>query len=320
MKKNLSMALLIAMLYNSVMSFAQTPFYQKCSGEGESNLANFSIQNILPEKDIPNCEITKDCNPYYFQSLEVTGSCVTQQWLLNSKPFNEENLKNFCYPLESGLENTISNIIKIEEGKEVYEYKATCIVTTPACCDINLDISIEKISIIEESEDGSICNVRIFKKTNSEITEYVIEDLNQVLYQGSDPPEEFKVPCGKTSNFLCFTAKGNIEKCEISKCLSLEKTAQGDKIESKIIKDEIMLTCFPNPANDELNVNISIPVNSQGELKIIDFYGKTVLKIGLESGFNTKQISTSNFHAGNYLISITDDLGGFSAQKVVIVK
>ncbi len=320
MKKNKIIALLCAVLYLPVLSVAQMPFHLKCTGKGENNLANFSIQNVMPEEAPDECKEIKDCNPYYLQALEITGDCVKQQWLLNGKPFNEENRKTFCQYLENGVENTISNTITIEEEKQVYEYKATCIVAPPACCDINLDISIAEISIIEKSEKGLVCNVRVSKETNGTVTAYVIENLTEVFYQGDNPPDEFKVPCGKATDFLCFTIKGKMEDCEFSKCLPLENLKQGNKIESKIAKDEIMLTCFPNPANEELNVNVSIPINNQGELKIIDFYGKTVFKMGLEAGLNTKRINTSNFHAGNYLIITTDESGGFSAQKVVIVK
>jgi hypothetical protein len=323
MKKNFYAVSLWAMLCLPSMLIAQTPFYQKCTGEGENNLANFSIQNIIPEEAPDECKEIKECNPYFFQALAVKGECVKEQWSINGQVFNEENKAAFCHALELGSENTIKHDIVIEDEKELITYTATCVVLPAVCCDIDIKVEILKLAVIKADKQSALCEVVISQEIQGDVQSYMVETLNKTIYEGEALPENFQVPCGKVGDMLCFTVKGKDETCEKSRCIMLENLKQGNKILPRVVSDEntsIALNCFPNPANDVLNVNVSLPKSTIGKLRITDFYGKTMYQSDLAQGFTTKQIDITAFHAGNYLIVTTDQQGGFNTQKVVIIK
>lgn len=91
--------------------------------------------------------------------------------------------------------------------------------------------------------------------------------------------------CGSGQNALLAL---NTQGCRVS-----DLQAEGIKV-------------FPNPATSEINISLSSERDYNGELRLTDISGKTVLreKVVLTSGFNLIQRATNEFARGLYIIEI----------------
>lgn len=70
---------------------------------------------------------------------------------------------------------------------------------------------------------------------------------------------------------------------------------------------------FPNPTADELNLAFDAPISAMGTIKIIDGFGRVVMKEDqlVNIGYNKLQLDTKRLEAGVYYINLT-----FGAQKI----
>jgi len=83
------------------------------------------------------------------------------------------------------------------------------------------------------------------------------------------------------------------------------------------------ITCFPNPANDVMTVNIGLAQDDVIYLQIIDVQGKIVRNIETNTGFTqgnySKQIFVGDLLQGNYFLRMTSE-STFLTHPFVIVR
>jgi len=67
------------------------------------------------------------------------------------------------------------------------------------------------------------------------------------------------------------------------------------------------VSAFPNPANDVLNVNITLNNNEKVTISMFNTLGQTVIteNRNLNAGSNNIQLNTSNLEAGVYMVTVT---------------
>lgn len=102
-------------------------------------------------------------------------------------------------------------------------------------------------------------------------------------------------------------------------CLSLDKTNPGwvlsnyfIAIPDAIAEQEIKFSLSPNPASDEINIQISYPVSyPEFEVRIYDILGQVLL-----IKTNTKVLDIKDLPQGLYIVSVTAD-GKTTNQKIV---
>lgn len=89
---------------------------------------------------------------------------------------------------------------------------------------------------------------------------------------------------------------------------------------SEII-NENSVSIYPNPVQNNLNINLGLIKNSDVEINIKDVAGKTVLSKNnkLIKGDNTLNIETANLASGLYFVQISTE-GFTSTKKIVISK
>ncbi|MEO0340172.1 MAG: GEVED domain-containing protein, partial [Bacteroidota bacterium] len=80
------------------------------------------------------------------------------------------------------------------------------------------------------------------------------------------------------------------------------------------------LSVFPNPVNDQLNLNINLQTNIDiAELEIVDLAGRVVQQVALESlgaGRHRQLISTQNWGPGVYFVRMKTEIGTL-VEKVI---
>ena len=77
---------------------------------------------------------------------------------------------------------------------------------------------------------------------------------------------------------------------------------------------------YPNPTNNEANINYSIGRNNEGYLYLFDITGKLIIKEKLLPDNNILTISTNQLKLGVYLYNITVDKQIIKTGKLVVIK
>jgi hypothetical protein len=204
-------------------------------------------------------------------------------------------------------------------------YTAQCSFNPVVCCEINLTIHLVSKEVVAETAGNKTCLVAVDEMINStQANKYVVETLERVVYEGKSPQGSYRVPCGKTGDLICFTAKNESSHCEETKCLFLDNVEPGNVISPKIQANNSLsglnMACFPNPTSDLLNVSLYLPEGSQGSLQIMNIYGAVVYETAIAAGYLTKEIETATFPAGTYLVLARNGNQVATAQKVVLMK
>jgi hypothetical protein len=64
------------------------------------------------------------------------------------------------------------------------------------------------------------------------------------------------------------------------------------------------INLFPNPADEFIYLNYSLPSDEKAEMKVLDMYGKIVTYQQLETQEGTLKLNTNNLPSGHYLLQI----------------
>jgi hypothetical protein len=83
-----------------------------------------------------------------------------------------------------------------------------------------------------------------------------------------------------------------------------------------------VVSVYPNPANDVLNVNINLSGDDHGTLAVLNSFGQVVTTqtINAGKGFNNYTLDVSGLAAGQYFVSVSLDTKVLPTQKLVITK
>lgn len=76
-----------------------------------------------------------------------------------------------------------------------------------------------------------------------------------------------------------------------------------------------VLSLFPNPARDEINIKINDSEKSNAEIKIIDIHGKELLSKSFE-GRGIYKLSIAEFKQGMYFVIINYN-GKYAVRKLI---
>jgi len=86
---------------------------------------------------------------------------------------------------------------------------------------------------------------------------------------------------------------------------------------NSIDNNEVRVDIFPNPFNDELNINLSsFDYLEKKEVSIIDVYGRNILNFVIENNNTTHRIKTNNLSNGIYYLIIKSKKN--SSSKLII--
>lgn len=82
----------------------------------------------------------------------------------------------------------------------------------------------------------------------------------------------------------------------------------------------IQTLAYPNPANDKLNLEISMAQSSTANISVVDMLGREVIRLGdvnLSTGNNLIEINTSSLNSGAYFVKIMSN-EGITSKKIAI--
>jgi hypothetical protein len=118
-----------------------------------------------------------------------------------------------------------------------------------------------------------------------------------------------------TGTYTLKITNGNNCTSLVSSTLNVTVIA-GVRNNSSIIN---RLEIYPNPASQNLNINIQSKQNANVQLRIFDVSGKEMLTndIKITKGETLQKIDVSNFAKGIYVIQLTDVEGITNAKFVV---
>jgi hypothetical protein len=92
----------------------------------------------------------------------------------------------------------------------------------------------------------------------------------------------------------------------------LQDPGQGNNAQANMIHDEVVLSLWPNPASERVQLDISVPQATRTSWMILDMQGRTMPLPGLESqtldpGFNRLDVPTSHLTPGMYMLRLTTE-------------
>jgi hypothetical protein len=92
-------------------------------------------------------------------------------------------------------------------------------------------------------------------------------------------------------------------------------------VNNPFVSDET-ISVYPNPAQDDLNVDLNLNKNSEVEILVKDVTGKTILsrKNKLSQGEHKLQLETTELSSGLYFMQVRSDAVLISTKKIVISK
>ncbi|UPT68283.1 MAG: T9SS type A sorting domain-containing protein [Sphingobacteriales bacterium JAD_PAG50586_3] len=87
-----------------------------------------------------------------------------------------------------------------------------------------------------------------------------------------------------------------------------------------VTKDADVISVFPNPANDRLNVTMNLTANDRGRILIYNHFGQLVESLFVEpkAGVNTYSFDLNNLSQGQYMVSFMMEGKVLPTQKVII--
>lgn len=83
------------------------------------------------------------------------------------------------------------------------------------------------------------------------------------------------------------------------------------------LKNGFTFSCFPNPANEFITLNISAPQEKVYFVQITDLQGRTLKKIELKAGL-TQELNTRALPAGVYFLHLFNQGNAVEVKKLVI--
>jgi photosystem II stability/assembly factor-like uncharacterized protein len=156
---------------------------------------------------------------------------------------------------------------------------------------------------------GNLTNKPFWKSIDEGITLY----QQQVNHSGTYPGSPYCLHC--PSEQVCYVGCYGSNKV-------YRTTNGGGPLIGLGIGDEVSqkneLSIYPNPTNNELNLNLNYNKTEIGEILIYNAQGILVVKenVPLKTGQNIYAINTTTWSAGIYFVSITSS-NVFKVQKVV---
>jgi Secretion system C-terminal sorting domain/Bacterial Ig-like domain (group 2) len=89
----------------------------------------------------------------------------------------------------------------------------------------------------------------------------------------------------------------------------------------KNVVEAASVSMYPNPARNQVTINIPAPENTEAQITVIDMCGRVVLQsaVTLSEGGNSHLMDVSNLTAGNYIVSIVAG-GNNTTERLTIAK
>ena len=69
-------------------------------------------------------------------------------------------------------------------------------------------------------------------------------------------------------------------------------------------KPELSLSMYPNPVENELNLDFGTSLTGSASLQVFDISGKLLINQTIEEGTSTHQINTSSLDRGSYILRL----------------
>jgi hypothetical protein len=79
------------------------------------------------------------------------------------------------------------------------------------------------------------------------------------------------------------------------------------------------INLFPNPANNDLNIQLPAGVTKNTPMQMIDTYGRTVVENSFAPGENNKVINTSELTEGVYIMQMSTPDGKTARRKIMVI-
>jgi len=126
--------------------------------------------------------------------------------------------------------------------------------------------------------------------------------------------------CPKDMGESVFVARSMLSRYETKRysrtddCIMDELEQRSDW--SKPLQETISI--FPNPAFNEVRVNINLTKNESGVVKVLDIHGEMMEEYEIEKGNTELLIKTNSFKSGMYFVKFESGKGNVSIKKLLI--
>jgi len=172
---------------------------------------------------------------------------------------------------------------------------------------LNLETTINNgylSAIIKIANQGTmpIVNPQLVLNTNKNTP--IMENYQETILSGETKEYNFvsQIPVSENNmpSFICVKGSLSNGKTEID-----YTNNEACKV---LIQNQTLLSLFPNPTDNKLNINLNIKAAENSKLEIIDKIGRVVYSnyINMVVGFNHIEIDVSSYSKGKYTLRITN--------------
>ncbi len=236
----------------------------------------------------------------------------TGAWVLVSKPAGAPN------PVWSNQNTRNANVKGLTIGSYTFQYKITnapCAASTnnvviSSSCTI-LPVTLRGFSIIEKNCTAVLSWI---SETEINLNKYEVEystnataynKIGELLGKGSNNSYSF-------TNKILIDGKGYYRL----KVVDIDgKYSYSDIIVSNVKCGGKLISVFPNPANNILDINVE-GYSTKLKMSFIDMSGRLIMQNQLSNGIN--KIDCSKISSGTYTITCKDENGNVENRKVTI--
>lgn len=174
-----------------------------------------------------------------------------------------------------------------------------------------IDQIVESMNVATKSVDGnhfhteSEVEMKMIISDDSTMNVHDIDMADHIVYEKNEPNRKIKVAMvGDANSTIVLVSNAN------------ENNTKSSKVEAK---DDLRVSFFPNPAQDNFTLTFENTEESMTEININDLSGKQVFtkNLGKVNGQVKEQINTSDWKPGVYLINIKKG-DKVSTKKLII--
>lgn len=107
-------------------------------------------------------------------------------------------------------------------------------------------------------------------------------------------------------------------ECEIINPQLASSKKKEDEGENETVKEEIKINVYPNPARDQLNINVNLQDGVAASFQVYNFAG--ILVYGQTLTTKNTVLSTKDLSAGVYFYKVVIDDKEEKLDKLIIIK
>ncbi|MDF2451601.1 MAG: C-terminal target protein [Bacteroidota bacterium] len=176
---------------------------------------------------------------------------------------------------------------------------------------------LSKNSTLQDQGNATEGAGNLFISNSTKLNDKLNHNGNSMKYY-YDPSNPVSLVTGNSLNALAQPAAtdGSCNQYQNARMADLAS----ENLKEEISKDKMNVYAVPNPNSGLAAIYFNLGEGTQGDLIVMDIYGKVIDRIKINSGSNKVEVDYSQYANGVYLLSLTNSNGESVNRKMIIAK